>query len=194
MFRFLMSRAVRPCVLLPLLLLTACFEDGVSEIPPPANLTMDATGYYCNMTVMDHAGSKGHIILDKDAEVFWFSSVRDTIAFTRMPGEPRNIAVIYVSDMSGVKDWAAPNLDSWIEASKAFFVIGSLKKGGMGAPEPIPFGTLNAANAFAGEFGGNVVKITDIPDSIILGTSDMEIRTGEMANEMHDHSSEDHKE
>jgi copper chaperone NosL len=176
-------------LLLSPLFLAACLNDTVSETPPPARLTMDATGYYCNMTVMDHAGSKGHVILNKDEEVFWFSSVRDTIAFTRLPGEPRDIAVIYVSDMSDVDDWSTPNLDVWIEAEKAFFVIGSSMMGGMGAPEPVPFSKQTAAESFVAEFGGMIVDLGSIPDHVVLGTSDMEIQLGEANN----HSSEGHQ-
>ncbi len=163
-----------------LVALGACMKDEVAELPPPANLTMDAMGYYCSMTVMDHVGSKGHVILDKDHEVFWFSSVRDTIAFTRMPGEPRNIAVIYVSDMSNVEDWAMPDMGKWIDAASAHFVIGSSMRGGMGAPEPVPFADLSSAESFVQEFGGKVVNLQDIPDMMILGTDDMEAQTSEM--------------
>ena len=141
-------------------------------------------GYFCNMTVKDHAGSKGQIILKKDEDVLWFASVRDTVAFTRMPGEPREIAAIYVSDMSNVEDWSAPNLETWVEASKAFFVIGSTKKGGMGAPEPVPFASQDIAKSFAQEFGGKVVALSDIPDNMVLGTSDMEIETSELSSNL----------
>ena len=100
-----------------------------------------------------------------------------------MPDEPRKIAVIYVSDMSNVSDWSAPNLESWIEASKAYFVIGSSKKGGMGAPEPVPFGSQDIANSFAQEFGGNVVTLSEIPDNMVLGTSDIENQLSDLPSE-----------
>ncbi len=180
---------ILPVVLFVFLITTvlaACSDDNVSEVPPPAELTMDAIGYYCSMTVMGHDGPKGQIHLDSDKEVKWFTSVRDTLAFTRIPGEPRDISVIYVSDMTGIKDWSAPGLAAWIEADKAYFVIGSSKKGGMGAPELVPFSASEAATSFAGEFGGKVVELADVPDNILVGTSDMEMQDHQQSEIKHD--------
>ena len=66
------------------LLLGACEDDDrVAEAPPPRDLTREAIGHYCNMIVVDHLGPKGQIFVRGVAEPVWFTSVRDTIAFTR---------------------------------------------------------------------------------------------------------------
>jgi copper chaperone NosL len=39
----------------------------------------------------------------------------------------------------------------------------------MGAPEAIPFADKQAAAEFAGEHGGRVLALADIPDTYILG-------------------------
>ena len=92
-------RTLRLAVLALALTTTACGEEQVAEAPPPAELTREAIGYYCNMIVEDHSGPKGQIFLSDKSDPIWFSSVRDAIAFTLLPEEPKNIAAIYVNDM-----------------------------------------------------------------------------------------------
>lgn len=138
---------------------------------PDANtLTRDANGYYCLMTVEYHKGPKGQIILS-DNKVLWFTSVRDTIAFTLSPEEPKNIAAIYVNDMSKA-EWDNPGADNWIDAKKAWYVLGSNKTGGMDAPEAVPFGNKVSAQQFAKDNGGKVKFYDVIPKEYITGTSE----------------------
>jgi len=114
--------------------------SGAGAIPVAAELGADAIGYYCNMTVADHPGPKGQaFVAGKDAPL-WFSSVRDTLAFTRLPGEPKNIAALYVNDM-----------------------------GRMGAPEVVPFAEREAAGAFAARHGGTVLDFSSVPDDAVIG-------------------------
>jgi copper chaperone NosL len=159
---------LRRAALAAMLLLPACGEDRQAEVPLPKELTRTATGYYCNMIVQDHPGPKGQIFLSDESDPIWFSSVRDTIAFTRLPEEAKNIAVIYVNDMSRAS-WQAPEAETWIEIEKAWYVIGSDRRGGMGAPETVPFSERAAAEAFAVRHGGKVVAFADIPADAVLG-------------------------
>lgn len=160
-------RAARS-LLLALLLLAAC-DGGEPERAPPARLSEDAVGHYCGMLLSEHPGPKGQIRLKSRDEPVWFSSARDTIAFTRIPLEPRDIAAIYVSDMARAPSWEDPGPENWIPAEEAWFVIGSGRTGGMAAPEPVPFGTEAAADAFAATEGGRVVRLDQIPDGYVLG-------------------------
>ncbi len=107
--------------------------------PPPAPFAMtdEAMGRYCGMNIIEHSGPKGQIILAKYNEPIWFSSARDAIAFTMLPEEPKDIRAIYVSDMAKAPTWDQPGADNWVDARQAFFVIGSNRKGGMGAAEAV---------------------------------------------------------
>lgn len=164
-----MWRATRTLVILALLLLaSACGEEQKAKAPPPAELTRDAIGHYCNMIVRDHAGPKGQIFLAGRPEPIWFSSVRDTLAFTLLPEEPKDIAAIYVNDM-GRATWDRPEPDTWIAAEGAWYVIGSGRSGGMGAPEAVPFAEQAAAESFAAEHGGWVAAFSQIPSDAVLG-------------------------
>jgi len=150
-----------------LLLLGACQRQ--TEAPPaPFAMTEEAMGRYCGMNVLEHAGPKGQIILAKYDEPIWFSSARDAIAFTMLPEEPKDIRAIYVSDMAKAPSWDKPGADNWVDARQAFFVIGSDRKGGMGAAEAVPFSTEAAAEAFAKDHGGRTVRFDAVPRDYIL--------------------------
>jgi copper chaperone NosL len=150
------------------LALAGCDDAEVASAPPPAKLTRDATGHYCRMIVLDHKGPKGQIHLAGKKTPVWFSSVRDTVAFTMLREESKRITAIYVNDMSNTP-WDRPGADTWIDAKKAVYVIGSTKRGGMGAAEAVPFKGEEAAKAFAAKFGGRVVAFDKIPRKYILG-------------------------
>ncbi|RUS59528.1 copper resistance protein CopZ [Pseudorhodobacter sp. E13] len=156
-------------LLLPLLLLAACQEEVTQDTSPVA-LTETAAGYYCQMTLLEHDGPKAQIHLSglPGAPLF-FSQVRDAVAYARMPEQSHAILAIWVNDMGAEgASWAAPGATNWVDATQAYFVVGSQIKGGMGAPEIVPFATAAAANAFVQQHGGAVMRFDDIPDSAAL--------------------------
>ena len=156
---------------LAILSMTACGEDVEVAVPLPQELTRDAIGYYCNMIVADHEGPKAQVFLAGESAPIWFSSVRDAIAFTLLPDEPKNIAAIYVNDMAKAS-WYSPEPETWIAATDATFVIESRARGGMGAAEAVPFSQAKAAQSFAAERGGRVVLFKDIPSAYILSSDE----------------------
>jgi len=140
-----------------------------AHAPSPNEVLAEATGYYCGMLLADHEGPKGQVhLVGRDAPL-WFSSVRDTIAFLRLPEEPRDIAAVYVNDMARAQNWSQPEPGAWVDAREAWFVIGSDRAGGMGAPEAIPFSREEVAQAFVAQHGGKVVRLDEIPDDYVLG-------------------------
>jgi copper chaperone NosL len=149
--------------------LAGCSEEVAEAPPPPHEMTADATGYYCGMSLAEHAGPKGQIILKSRADPVWFTSARDTIAFTMLPEEPKDVRAVYVSDMGKAPSWNDPGARNWVEARQAFFVIDSNLKGGMGAAEAVPFSSRSDAETFVREHGGKVVTFNQIPRDYILG-------------------------
>ena len=166
------SRMVRLSLLLFAVLLVACEKAPPVEIPPAQTLTREANGHYCLMTVVYHNGPKGHIILD-DKKVYWFTSIRDTISFTLSPEEPKNIAAIYVNDMNDA-NWDNPGLDNWIDARKAWYVLGSNKVGGMGYAEAVPFSLKEKAELFVTKHGGEIHTFDSIPKEYIMNATPSE--------------------
>ncbi|MEH6580885.1 MAG: nitrous oxide reductase accessory protein NosL [Halioglobus sp.] len=149
-------------IVLPLSLLLACGETVSVAVPSPRELSRDAIGYFCQMTVVEHMGPKGQIILRDRDEPLWFTSVRDAIAFTAMPGEPRNIAALYVTDI-GLASWDNPEAGTWVDGHKAWYVVDSDRTGGMGAPEFVPFGKKEDADRFVTQYGGEIVSFNSLP-------------------------------
>jgi copper chaperone NosL len=99
----------------------------------------------------------------------FFSQVRDAIAYARAPEQVAPILAIYVNDMGAPgATWEQPGDGNWIDAEKAFFVVGSAREGGMGAPETVPFANSAGAEAFARTEGGKVLKLSSITDDMVL--------------------------
>lgn len=164
-------RAMLGAVGLALALLAGGCDDGpdAAAPPPPRALTTAAVGHYCNMNVLEHAGPKGQILLRGRAEPVWFTSARDTLAFTMLPEEPKDIGAVYVSDMGRAPSWEQPGAENWVDARKALYVIGSDRRGGMGAEEAVPFADRAMAGRFAAEHGGRVVAFGEMPRDYVLG-------------------------
>lgn len=165
-------------ILFALGILTACQEDVQIAKPGAVTLTPEAAGHYCQMAVLEHTGPKAQIHLTGLANPFWFTQVRDAVAFRISPEEPKNIAAIYVNDMDKAASWENPGADNWIDAEAAWFVIDSKMGGGMGAPEAIPFGTEAGAQAFAQKYMGSVVRLNDIPADYVLAPIEMTSAAG----------------
>ncbi|MGY8635165.1 nitrous oxide reductase accessory protein NosL [Bradyrhizobium sp. 14AA] len=158
-------------IVLPFLLV-GCDDKQAARVPSPHRMTAELIGHYCGMNVLEHPGPKGQIFAASLIEPVWFSSVRDTLAFTMLPDEPKDIQAIYVSDMGKAPNWDKPGADNWIEARKAQFVIGSRVKGGMGGDEAVPFSERSAAETFVAENGGRIVAFADVPRAYVLGSGD----------------------
>jgi copper chaperone NosL len=100
-----------------------------------------------------------------------------------LPDEPKDIQAVYVSDMGKAPSWENPGADNWVEARKAFFVIGSSVKGGMGSEEAVPFSERATAEKFVGNNGGRIVTFTDVPRDYVLGSGDQSAGTRHGATE-----------
>lgn len=164
-----MRRLTLAFALLMPVALAACQKEA-AQLPPPHTMTAEAIGHYCGMNLFEHPGPKGQIFAASLIEPVWFSSVRDTLAFTLLPDEPKDIQAIYVSDMGKAPSWDKPGADNWIEARKAFFVIDSRAKGGMGGSEAVPFSDRDAAEKFVVENGGRIVSFDQVPRDYVLAS------------------------
>jgi copper chaperone NosL len=165
-----MRRATLAFALALPIALGGCWEKQAAQAPPPRRMTVEAIGHYCGMDLFEHPGPKGQIFAASLIEPVWFSSVRDTIAFTMLPDEPKDVQAVYVSDMGKATSWDKPGADNWVEARRAVFVIGSRLKGGMGGDEAVPFSDRSAAEKFAGENGGRIVAFDQIPRDYVLAS------------------------
>jgi len=153
------------------LLLAGCHDDSRSaQLPSPQAITSSAVAQFCGMNLTEHEGPKGQIFLRGDSKPIWFASVRDAVAYAMLPEMPKNIAVIYVTDMARTTEWDHPLNGPWVNASKAVFIIGSKRRGGMGAAEAVPFSDPAVAQNFVKTYGGRIVDFAHIPQSYVLGS------------------------
>lgn len=156
------------CAVVFMLVLTACKEQLV--MPDPVKLTREAIGNYCNMIIADHPGPKVQIHEKGYPNPLWFSSVRDGLAYLSLPGEAQKVLAVYVHDMGQAASWTDPQDEGiWINAKKAVYVIGSAKRGGMGAKETVPFKDRNNAEKFIARHGGQIVDLKNIPAAYLIG-------------------------
>lgn len=158
-------------LILALLLFAACKQDA--PVPFPVAMTAESTGYFCRMDVLGHPGPKAqiHLATYPGAPLF-FSQVKDAVAFLRMPEQIDTITATYVSDMGAATSWQDPGATNWIAADKAFYVVGSDARGGMDAPEFVPFADFALAQAFVARHGGQVMPMSALPDdALTTGTA-----------------------
>lgn len=154
-------------LILMLALLTACREEA--SIPLPVAMTAASTGYFCQMEIMEHPGPKAQVHLaDHPGTPLFFSQVKDAVAYLRLPEQMDTVTATYVSDMGAAPSWAEPGALNWIAAATAVYVVGSAARGGMDAPEFVPFADPALARAFADREGGQVMTLAQIPDAALL--------------------------
>jgi copper chaperone NosL len=163
-----MTRSLAFAVLAFALALSGCGRPDAKAPPPPQEVSDSATAQFCGMLLSEHPGPKGQIFVRDQAKPFWFASVRDTIAFLRLPEMPKNVVAVYVNDMGRAHDWQQPEAGTWVDAKRAVYVIGSRRLSGMDTAEAVPFGDRASAQRFAAANGGRVVGLSDIPDSYIF--------------------------
>ncbi len=164
-----MRRRLRPALLLAALALLSACKEEVAQSTVPQDMTPETLGYYCQMNLLEHPGPKAQVFLDGSPAPLFFSQVRDAIAYIRGPEQVAPILAVYVNDMGNTgATWDRPGDGNWIAADKAFYVVGSARQGGMGAPETVPFASRERAEAFIRTEGGRVLTLADIPDDMVL--------------------------
>jgi copper chaperone NosL len=144
-------------------LLSAC-------APSPATLgpidpTADAHCQLDGMMLADYGGPKGQIRY-ADGDTAFFCDTLELLSLIRAPEQVRAISGAYTQDMAKA-DWDSPH-GHWVDATHAFYVRGSRRKGSMG-PTLASFAERGAAEAFAKQFGGQVLAFSEItPDMVRL--------------------------
>lgn len=166
---------MRYFVLLFCLTLIACKDEQV-KIPDPVLITEQDVSYCCQMTVLGHEGPKGQIHLKGQPTPLFFTQVRDVIGYLKAPERDAEILAVYVSDLAAASSWADMGQGNWIDINTANFVVGADVRGGMGAPEIVPFANTDEAQKFIMQYGGMMMSLADIPEQAVLGEIDMDMK------------------
>lgn len=165
---------MRRALILALCLVLAGCKEEIAQDTSPVELAPETLGHFCQMNLLEHPGPKAQVHLEGlPGTPLFFSQVRDAIAYQRLPEQSHPILAIQVNDMGAPgATWEVPGAGNWIDAEDAFYVTGSVAEGGMGLPETVPFGTREAAEAFAAAEGGTILRLPEIPDDLVLAPAE----------------------
>ncbi len=144
-------------------LLAGCSDSGESADvarPDPVHFDSGDECHVCGMAITRFPGPKGEAITAREEQVRKFCSTRDMFSWVLQPENVNRDHVLYVHDMAET-EWEEPADTALIDAREAFYVVGSERTGAMG-PTLASFAEASAAEAFAAEFGGEVVPFADI--------------------------------
>jgi copper chaperone NosL len=139
-------------------LLTACTKSADAPVAP----TEIAKDTYCaldGMLLADYPGPKAQIHYDGSPAPDFFCDTMEMFSLLLKPEQARKVAAAYVQAMDQT-DWNQPK-GAWTDAKKAFYVVGSKKRGAMGPTIP-SFATREGAQAFADKEGGKVHPFAEI--------------------------------
>ncbi|MGL4837966.1 MAG: nitrous oxide reductase accessory protein NosL [Plesiomonas sp.] len=123
--------------------------------------------HLCGMVITKYPGPKGQVHLKAENTVPKFCSSRDMFNFALQSENKRQIDYMMVHDAAAT-DWEHPDDGAFIDAASAFYVYGTSKKAVMG-PAVAPFSTQAAAEAFAQQYGGRVLRFEDITLELLAG-------------------------
>ncbi len=143
------------------LLISSCSDQKVETATHIAQAFESSDEcHICGMAITRFAGPKGQAFDKRGEEAKKFCSTMDLVYWYLQPENKHNVTSMFVHDMS-LSPWDAPDDSHLIPASTATFVLGSSKKGAMG-DTLASFSDPAAANKFATEYGGRVLKLSEI--------------------------------
>jgi len=119
--------------------------------------------HLCGMLITRFDGPKGEVFRKETGDhVLKFCSTLDMFSYYLDPENKRNVAQMFVHDMSKMP-WGSDSIDDkyFIDAKTAYYVVDSEKTGAMGQTLA-SFSKQSDAQAFATEFGGQVITFKDI--------------------------------
>ncbi len=151
---------------LPVLSLVGCGESGRDAAADcsPLILTDEHECALCGMTIVRFPGPKGQACR-RDGRQLAFCSVSDMLSWAWQPESGPNIAALYVHNLSHT-DWDEPSDEHWMDADKAWYVVGHDQQAAMGH-SPAPFSSRDDAEAFAERHGGQLFEFDVLDRNVI---------------------------
>ncbi len=141
------------------LLLAGCdaSRDDATALGPVPIASGDEC-HVCGMLIEEMPGPKGEAVLP--GAVRKFCSTAELFGWWLQPENRQGQARLYVHDMSQA-DWRHPDDARLIDATRAYYVVGIQRPGGMGATLA-SFADEEAATRLAAEEGGRVLRFDEI--------------------------------
>ncbi|MDX9700667.1 MAG: nitrous oxide reductase accessory protein NosL [Rhodocyclaceae bacterium] len=151
-------------------LLSACSPSSTSDTPvTPVEITRETSSVIDGMLLADYPGPKAQIHYAGQARPDFVCNTADMFYIHLAPEQVRKLNGIFVQDMAKA-DWDDPR-GHWIDARTAWYVAGSSRRGSMG-PTLASFAEKGAAEAFAKEYGGQVLHYSEVTLDIVTPPDD----------------------
>ena len=146
-------------------LLSGCGDKAAEQTSlAPVEIDRSTSCELDGMLLADYPGPKAQIhFAGQDKPAFFCDTVE--LFNTLLAGEQvRPVKAVFVQDM-GQASWDEPK-GHWIDAKTAIYVLGSKRHGSMG-PTIASFAKEADASRFATEYGGKVLRFTDIKADMV---------------------------
>ena len=138
-------------------LLTACGDDKPAvRLEAEATIPADAHDYFNHMGLHDTRGSKGQVRLSESGETVWFDSARTLLTYLRLPETANQPLTAWVSAHDNPARWLATDQAWYVQTADAPQLIGK--------DDYLPFADQAAAEKFASEHQGKVLRTGDISE------------------------------
>jgi len=150
-----------------LLVLNACSEptEELKSAQQAMAIESHQECHLCGMIITGFPGPKAQLYERGQQQSFKFCSTRDMFSYLLDPEHQHAIQTMYVHDMT-ITPWDHPDDQTFIDARKAWYVVGHNRKGAMG-PTLASFSDKKVADAFAQEYGGKVYRFNDISQQLL---------------------------
>lgn len=147
--------------------LAGCSRDSADAgTATVADFGADASCALDGMLLAEYPGPKGQLLVAGQMQPEWYCDTLELLNVLLQPEQVRKLRGAWVQDM-GRADWERPR-GHWVDARQAHYVLGSRRKGSMGATAA-SFADAAAAQAFQTQHGGRVLAFPDIrPDMVDL--------------------------
>ncbi|MDH3974674.1 MAG: nitrous oxide reductase accessory protein NosL [Deltaproteobacteria bacterium] len=148
-------------VLLSLLsFLTACEEEKKEKVViEPGKISGIEECALDGMIVGNYPGPKAQIVYKADGKQVFFCETKELFYVYAEPGKEAQVAALFVQN-TATTDWEKP-VGSWIDAQKAYYVVGASIQGSMG-PTFAPFADRESARPFIKKYGGEIKTFDEI--------------------------------
>lgn len=139
-------------------------EGGDAAAVAAADFDNAASCALDGMLLSEYPGPKGQMWVSGQAQPEWYCDTVELLNVMLRPEQVRKLRGAWVQDMARA-DWDRPR-GHWIDARSAHYVLGSRRKGSMGATAA-SFADAAAAKAFADQQGGRVVAYAELKPEMV---------------------------
>lgn len=147
-------------ILFLLSILAACEGEKKKEITiEPGRISAEEECALDGMIVANYPGPKAQMVYKEDGRREFFCETKELFHVYAEPGKEAQVAALFVQNTAKT-DWEKP-LGNWIDAKKAYYVVGASIQGSMG-PTFAPFADRESAKPFIEKYGGEIKTFDEV--------------------------------